>query len=421
MKDTKLTNRQIGNEIKPFFASLLVGLEYFDYIIFPLLAKTFIEIFFKNQTQIWYINFLFFSLGSCLKIFGAIIFGYFFDIGNKLKIITLLAIIMVCATLSICIMPTWLKMPFAAYYGVFFIARSAQALSIGADLPTATVYMYDQNQNSCKNVTKIIMSATIGAIIAFIFVNLLTNFFDKTQIETFAWRIPLIFSTFIAIISLIGRRKNIKNSEKTKKIEKPLAKILSDFKIIKPLKLAKIATILLFPLALIDINLYFPFYFSTFFAVPIGKIYSYQLLSMFSSVIFNLIFLRFFTNFCLIRIRKLYAISIGIFIILTPFLPIISKKPLIFLILWQFFITFGLISGVFIVLSLLKIQMKSLFYGLIYNANFLITAAIPPIFIKIQNLQKKPEILFFLLTILAIISLINLFTIKNFPNQSKID
>lgn len=383
------------NKKTPLLATLIVGLEYFDYIIFPMLGSVFIQVFFQNQYNLWYVNFLFFSLGSFIKIFGAIIFGYLFDTKNKTKIIQILAITMIISTSAIAFLPKFETTSIWIYFSIFFIARIAQALSFGADLPTTTTYIYELNENSSKNISKVIMSATIGAIIAIGCINILTVSITKQQLLKFGWRIPLILSTFIGILSFVTRMKKLKENHEPK--------IETQFEQVKLSTIVKLMLILLFPLALWDLNTYFPFYMSTFMNIPITKIYQYQFVSMICSAIFNIIFMQIKN----INIQKTYSTIAITFILLAPFASIFAKNhPITFLIAWQFFITISIICAIYIVLSQLKIKMKSLTYGVIYNMNFLLTSFIPVLFIKLRPIFNSISIPFYLTAITGIIGLI---------------
>ncbi len=386
------------------FTTLAIGLEYFDYVLFPMLGSTFIEIFFNNDYQSKSVNFLFFSLAFYIKIIGSLIFGYLSDISNKIRILKALSLLMIISTASLAFLPRSLSTNFQFIYLIFVIIRIAQALSFGADMPTSTTIMYEQNTKITTNIAKLILSATIGPIIAMILLNLLTSsflttHFPKMHLNQFGWRIPLILSTILGVFSFF-LRTTIASSNKEKNNNE------INFSILR-----QAFSLLLFPIVLIDINLYFPFYMNKFCGIPTAAVYQSQLYALFFSALCSFILCKYKTNY---NVNKTYKILLILFITASPFLgKILQFSPIIFMCIWQFFITLGMILGIFLTLETLNIKFKTLIYGAIYNINFLISSFLPIIFLILMNKYQNTQILFYLTTIIAAISLIGTIRSKN--------
>lgn len=389
------------------FTTLAIGLEYFDYVLFPMLGSTFIEIFFNNNYQSKAVNFLFFSLAFYIKIIGSLIFGYLSDISNKIRILKALSLLMIVSTASLAFLPRSLSTNFEFIYLIFVIIRIAQALSFGADMPTSTTIMYEQNTKITTNIAKLILSATIGPIIAMILFNLLTSsflitHFPKMHLNQFGWRIPLILSTILGIFSFLLRttKINLASPNKQKEINH------MNFSMIR-----QAFSLLLFPIVLIDINLYFPFYMNKFCGIPTPVVYQSQLYALFFSALCSFILCKYKTNY---NVNKTYKILLILFITTSPFLgKILQFSPVIFMCIWQFFITLGMILGIFLTLEILNIKFKTLIYGTIYNINFLISSFLPIIFLILMNKYQNTQILFYLTTLIAAISLIGTIRSKN--------
>ena len=123
-----------------FIVSIGAMLEYYDYIVFALLAKYISKSLFPDIDNSMLINFLFFSFGKMCRPIGGLIFGYFADKYNSKNIVILIALIMSIATITMGCLPQ----NFGSYINltILFILRVLQSLIFAAEIPCAATYLY---------------------------------------------------------------------------------------------------------------------------------------------------------------------------------------------------------------------------------------------------------------------------------------
>lgn len=377
----------------PNFLLLSLGLEYYDFLIFPILAPILIEIFFENQFQNPIINFLFFSLAPLIRIIAPILATKIKNKINITKTIQIITLIMIITTAIIGFLPRNLPMYF--YIIIFFILRTAQIFSYSLDMPLTSTYGFLINKNSIKNTSKIILSTTIGSIIALSLITTFQYIFTQEEIKNQYWRVFFIISALIGFITFLSR-KNMQQ-----------IKIQENNKISKRLIITTIA-ILIFPVMLLDLKIYFSLYFSKFLNYTPKEISKYQLIGMIFSALFNIIFVKL--N---LPAKKTYKTILILFLITTPFFKLIYTFSLqIFLILWQLFLTLSMICAIFIAMKNLEKENKIKFHAILYNSTFFIASLSQILYAKLYQIFNNINILFYISITAAIISIIGLFTTK---------
>ena len=385
-------------------------LEYYDYLIFIFLAKILTQVFFPNLDQgNVTINFLFFALGSAVKIIGGLGFGYLSDIFGPRKIILCMSILMAFSTIAMGLMPYGLDMKF--YVFLFFVLRIVQALSFGGEIPCATTFAYeleedDQKKNS--RISHIFSAAAVGSIIATSVLSFLTFSLDMNQVQTWGWRVPFLVGGALGILSFF-LRKNLPetflpNLEKNN-LREIFIQSKSHLKDIIPLPF-----VLLFPATLITVNLYFPIYVSQHFEFSLDKIYFAQTISLIFSACLAIV-AGMVSDKKLIR--KLYLGMLIGFMCVCPFLVSFLKTSLVgFMILWQFFITPSIVFGMFLILNILPISIRAKMNGIIYNLTFFAVSFVPIVFEKMLNVMPNPVALFYGLLFISIVSFVSVLRTK---------
>ena len=385
-------------------------LEYYDYLIFIFLAKILTQVFFPNLDQgNVTINFLFFALGSAVKIIGGLGFGYLSDIFGPRKIILCMSILMAFSTIAMGLMPYGLDMKF--YVFLFFVLRIVQALSFGGEIPCATTFAYeleedDQKKNS--RISHIFSAAAVGSIIATSVLSFLTFSLDMNQVQTWGWRVPFLVGGALGILSFF-LRKNLPetflpNLEKNN-LREIFIQSKSHLKDIIPLPF-----VLLFPATLITVNLYFPIYVSQHFEFSLDKIYFAQTISLIFSACLAIV-AGMVSDKKLIR--KLYLGMLIGFMCVCPFLVSFLKTSLVgFMILWQFFITPSIVFGMFLILNSLPISIRATMNGIAYNLTFFAVSFVPIVFEKMLNVMPNPVALFYGLLFISIVSFVSVLRTK---------
>ena len=386
----------------PFFVFIAASLEYFDYLLFPILAATLMQVFFPGGKNTALINFLFFSLAGVVKFIGGIFFGFLSDLYGRKSIIQALALCMVVGTLCIGLMPLGLSE--TTYLVLLMFLRSLQGLSFGAEMTTASTYAYETDLLSkTKKLGMVFIGATLGAIAATSMLSLLSTVIPKSTFIAWGWRVPFILGSILGVVSFISR-KNLKESHESRG-KNTLHVIKKELKFHKS-KILWALVVSLFPITLINVILYFPYYLNHYYQEPLAKIYFAQTLSLIGSVIFIYLASKIADRSSK-TVSRLYVYLLFSFIGLIPFLIFIQTSYLyVFMIIWQFFISFCIIYGMKEMLSVFPKEARSTVSGFVYNLNFILASLIPVIFSKLTFSKENPYLLYAFILPIALAAII---------------
>ena len=117
-----------------------------------------------------------------------------------------MSILMAFSTIAMGLMPYNLDVKL--YIVLFFILRILQALSFGGEIPCATTFAYELENDTKKNsrVSHIFSAAAVGSIIATSGLSFLTFSLDIHQVNAWGWRIPFLVGGVLGIISFFLRK-----------------------------------------------------------------------------------------------------------------------------------------------------------------------------------------------------------------------
>lgn len=386
----------------PIFVFLGAALEYFDYLLFPLLASLLMDVFFPNSNHKELLNFLFFALGSLIKLIGGVAFGIIADRFGRKSVILSLSASMALSTLLMGLLP--LGLGESTYIAIFFILRTVQSLSFGAEMPSASTYAYEVNDRSnTQNISYIFIGASLGAVIATTILSVLDTQLHKT-IE-WIWRVPFIVGGMMGGLSFLYR-KNL-NDTYVANSKLQAVDVLKTFFQHK-IKVMQACLILLFPVSLISLNIYFPFFFSTYLGISIGDVYSAQTISLIASMGFMIV-AGLWVDKLKVSMNKIFIGCILCFIGVISFAEsVIRSSILTFLIAWQLFIALTIVYGMKRMLMILPDFGRGMLSGFIYNITFLTVAFIPMIFSSIEFCTRHPFSLFYFTIGIGICSLLGM-------------
>lgn len=413
------------------FLNLGAVLEYYDYLIFIFLAKILIGIFFPTVEQgNFTINFLFFTLGSAVKIVGGLGFGYLSDIFGRRKIILLMSILMAVSTIGMGLMPYDLDVK--SYIFLFFALRIIQALSFGGEIPCATTFAYELGNDTKKSsrVSHIFSAAAVGSIIATSVLSFLTFSLDMKQVTAWGWRIPFIFGGTLGILSFFLRKSLLETLRQGEKnypdtgtasglVKETRWREISTLSRSHIKDIVTLPTVLLFPATLISVNLYFPVYVSQHFNFGIDKIYFAQSISLIFSACLALVAGAFSEKKL---VKNMYIILLVAFLCAQPFLIKLltthtATSLLWFMVLWQFFITTAIVFAMFLILETLPMKIRATANGLIYNLAFFAASFVPIVFNKFYTTYTDPYVLFWIICGICIVSLLGTMRINTGPSR----
>lgn len=219
-----------------FLASLGAGLEYYDYIIYGMMAETLGRVFFlgDDQTLMLIKSLSIFALGYFVRPLGGIFFGLLGDtFGRKLNFFAIM-LLMAISTICIGLLPTVNTIGITASY-LLLLFRVLQGLSFGAELPAA-ITVVSENTAPAKQgfySSFVISSASSGSLLASFILYVMSVQLTQEQILAWGWRIPFICGGLLGVLNYFVR-KHLKETPKFLELQKrrPQSTWLSPIKLL---------------------------------------------------------------------------------------------------------------------------------------------------------------------------------------------
>ncbi len=409
-----------------FFASLGSAFEYYDFVIYGMMAKYFREVFFPHQDESMLMmqTFTIFAVGYLVRPFGGTFVGMIADVYGRKKTFIVIMLTMSFSTLAIGLLPSYNQIGILAPIGLLLL-RICQGLSFGAELPGATTIVSEfAPKNKLGKLCSILVSSTsIGAILASFVLTILTNLFSEQDIVNGLWRLPFIIGGVLAIVSYYIRKNIFETPEYLKQAdENKFSSITAPFKSLwkEQAKAIAIGFGLTFFIAVIVImNLYFPTYLNTYFEYTLSDIYSAMTISLVLSAIF-LLFLGWLSDYISKTKMLLFCLVIWS-LTLFPLFILLNHKSfgamVMFFIVYQLFIALYYTSYLPILSRLFTTSTRYTGIAFTYNSAFSLASIMPILASLLLAKVQSPyvlSIIFIMPTLLAFASIIVLIiTIKN--------
>lgn len=190
--------------------SLGGALEFFDFTIYALFASYLSAVFFPQEKH-WLAlvnTFVIFALGYFARPLGGFIFGHLGDRYGRKSAFTWSALMMAIATLAIGCLPGYHQIGvFAAL--LLLICRVLQGLSVGGEIPGATVFVVEHFAEHKRGwaIALIFAAVTFGNVLGGVMGFFLTKMLTKDQMAVWGWRLPFIAGFLLGILAVIIRRK----------------------------------------------------------------------------------------------------------------------------------------------------------------------------------------------------------------------
>ncbi|AJC89121.1 MHS family MFS transporter [Campylobacter lari] len=207
------------------YASLGGILEFYDFVLFIFFASVFAKIFFPQNDDFWPLIYTYvaFGAGYLARPFGAVVLAHFADIKGRKNVFYISMLLMVVPSFVLAFLPTYESIGLFATF-MLFIIRIAQGLAIGAEVSGAWIFVSEFVSKKRLGLALGFISATLtlGLLLGNLATLSIYAYFDKEEVESFAWRIPFFIGGFFGILALFLRTKlnetpafkNIKEKEK---------------------------------------------------------------------------------------------------------------------------------------------------------------------------------------------------------------
>lgn len=275
-----------------FLASLGSGLEYYDFVIYGMLAQFFSTQFFPKTNHLTALIqvFVIFALGYLVRPIGGTIFGMVGDYFGRKTTFLISIILMGSSTFFMGMIPTYQYIGIYASL-IFLVLRLIQGISFGAELPSSLTFLAEHSGAKDRGLLIGIMITSVGtgALLGSGFTFVLCKLLGKSNMVNFGWRIPFLLGGMLAIIAYFFRKKTEETPIflKEKKHEKiAIIKLLrKDFKNVVVTML-----IIILPASLIIFGVAFPSFASgiwkykttnIYFALVVGEVFSIGLIFLF--------------------------------------------------------------------------------------------------------------------------------------------
>lgn len=357
------------------------GLEYYDFVIYGMMAKYLAVIFFHDQGSSMQLvqTFLIFATGYLVRPIGGFFIGLYADIYGRKKAFLYSTLAIAIATMTIGLLPSYNQIGVLSTI-ILLLCRVVQGISFGAELPGATIISLEHSTGKFGKLCSIILSSTtLGSLGALMILTMISNFFEfKEIIEQDIWRIPFVLGGILGFINYYFR-KNISETpqfleqNKNNYLLQILALLRNNWKQL----LEGLGLIL--PVAVMVIsNIYFPTYLSNNYNYSMPDIYSASTISMVSSVIWILLggWMCDKSPRSLARYILIFAIIITSFMI--KLLSIQTYFSLVlFLCIYQLILGLYFSNVMPILSSYFEAKIRFCSVALIYNLAFTLASIIP--------------------------------------------
>lgn len=344
--------RQLPHKVT-LLASVGSGLEYYDYVIFGMLASFISAQFFpkENHYTALMATFMLFAVSNFVRPVGAIVFGLLGDTYGRKKTFSQTLLLMAIATFGIGLTPTFAAVGLMATI-LFCAFRIGQGIIFGAELPGAVTFLWEHVNHDRRGLYNGLMIAAVGISVAFgSFVTWsLSKCLTDNQIADWGWRLPFLFGGLLAIIGFMIRRHTSETPYFINRPEKS-KNTIHELVVSYPLSIVLSIGTILFPACLITFFLVLPVYLKDVFHYQLSNIY----LVITGGYILSAIFLPIF-GWLSDRIgrKKLLVVTLVLAIVACPLLFGILKYQtisvlVVFVGVWQILVA-ALAANYFVIL-----------------------------------------------------------------------
>lgn len=410
--------QQVPHSRITLLTSIGAGLEYYDYVIYYLLASYISQQFFPatNHTAALFATFSLFAVSNIVRPIGGIFIGMLGDRHGRKNVFANTLLYMALASFCIGILPSFKTFGLAATI-LFCVLRILQGITFGAELPGALTFLLEHIRTKNRGfhcgflIAAVSLGVTFGSGVNYLLTKLLSN----AAMLNWGFRIPFMLGGCLALIGFVIRRKiaetplflalNIKKKNSIGELSKQhLAQIFKGIGII------------LFPATLVTFLLAQPVYLHEVFHYQFSDIYLATTCGYLWSAIWIPIFGKLADH---IGRKLLFALALFCVILFSSLVFGLLNTPTIGML---FAFTLGcqtilaMMAACYFVLLPEAFPTEVRFTGTAfsYNIAYTIAAFIPLIANYIYQTLKQPQLVPMVLILLATLSLSCLIFLKNY-------
>ena len=257
-----------------FLTSIGAGLEYYDYVIYSLLAGFISQQFFpsSNRVAALFATFGVLAVGNIIRPLGGIIVGICGDRFGRKNIFANTLLWMAFVTFCMGITPTFATLGLTATI-IFSLCRIIQGITCGAEIPGAATFLAEHITRrqglyfGCM-VASIGLGVTFGSFVIWLLTKLLTN----TQMLNWGFRIPFLLGGVLAFVGFFVR-KHIPETPAFLALKNPNLKSIAIFSKNNLKQIFLTISLLTFPAFFINFFLVIPVYLHDVYHYALPDIY----------------------------------------------------------------------------------------------------------------------------------------------------
>lgn len=215
------------------------ALEFYDFIIYLLLAPIIAELFFHGSEFVSLLEtYAIFAIGYFFRPLGGIIIGHFGDKFGRKNAFLFTIFLMTFSTFFIISLPIYATIWKVAPFILLFF-RICQGIAIGGEIPCSITFVYEHlpKKKRFTGCALIFTGTSAGILLATVIVTILTKVLTHTEMLIWGWRIPFFFTVINGVIGLYiiftftDTPAFLEMKQSGKILKTPLTKLLKEFKL----------------------------------------------------------------------------------------------------------------------------------------------------------------------------------------------
>jgi len=183
-------------------------IEWYDFYIFGSLAAVLSVKFFEKSHPVAALlsTIALFTAGFLIRPLGAFLFGWLGDVVGRKYTFIMTLVGMALGTGAIGLIPTFDQIGLAAAFILFFL-RMIQGLCLGGQYGGAITYVAEHVSDERRGYYTgwLQTSPTLGIVLSLIIIIASRTYFGNEVFNSWAWRIPFLFSFVLVLIALYMR------------------------------------------------------------------------------------------------------------------------------------------------------------------------------------------------------------------------
>lgn len=402
-----------------WLASLGAALEYYDFMVYGLLASYLARVFFPQNNGVVSLLQVFsvFALGYFMRPLGGVVFGHLGDRYGRRAVFLSSLMLMAVATLLIGILPTYQQ---AGVFAAILLVclRAMQGIAFGAELPGAITFLVEHVLVHERGFHSSILLASIsaGALLATGLLSGLTHVLSDAQMLQWGWRIPFLIGGVLAI-AMYGIRMRLKETplflQQTARLRWPILQLIKQF----PLRLLMGIGAGVMGTGLVIFQISLPMFLRRFYEFNSSDIYFATALSFLWAIIILPWLGRLVDRVG--RLRLLGSFAVGLALSCFVIFKLLNHNTMIALILFILIIQFFASAMVCVYLPLLAelfpVSMRLSGVAFCYNTVYVITSLLPMLLNQWAEVLGRSNVygLFFLLSSVTAVSVLLLLKVES--------